>query len=125
MKSNSYYNTNKEQGNELKKSEQKAATQEHVILKLYKMNGGSLSASQAWSYYGPVAAPLTSIRRAISNLVSQGYLVRTERMTMGMYGKQEHIYSLKKNGHEPLNCHIAGVDFSDELQALNELGISK
>ena len=35
--------------------------------------------------------PLTSIRRAMTNLSNEGKLIKTDVKIEGMYGKQEHL----------------------------------
>ena len=67
-----YYNTNRETGSTLSLSWGKANKQEH---------------------YGK-RYPLTSIRRAISNLTDNGKLMKLERMVMGNYGKKVHTWRL-------------------------------
>lgn len=89
----SYYNTTNETGATLKKSNEKAMTQEKLIFKIFREHK-SLTASQCWKYYGTVLTPITSIRRGISNLCSEGKLKRTEGKRIGLYGKSEHIYQL-------------------------------
>ena len=38
--------------------------------------------------------PLTSVRRAITNLSSDGELVKTNDKVTGIYGKPEHLWRL-------------------------------
>ena len=40
--------------------------------------------------------PLTSVRRALTDLVSEGYLTKTGGKKMGIYGYPEHIWTLKE-----------------------------
>jgi hypothetical protein len=40
-------------------------------------------------------APITSIRRAITDLTRSGYLVKTERMKIGQYGMPNHTWKLR------------------------------
>ena len=90
-----YYNTNKESGTVLGKSEEKAGTQEEIIyrhfLRYPKMVFG---ASQLRAILP--ASPITSIRRALTNLTAAGKLTKTETMTLGDYGKKEHCWTLTK-----------------------------
>lgn len=39
--------------------------------------------------------PITSIRRAITNLTDAGYLVKTESTRLGSYGAPEYLWKLK------------------------------
>ena len=45
--------------------------------------------------------PITSVRRAMTNLTSAGYLEKTDEMRPGLYGKQTHCWRLAgpKTGH--------------------------
>ena len=94
----SYYNTNKLTGNELKQAEQNARTQEEIILEMFQ-NKNELSASDIYKRYpktnlfGP---PITSIRRAMTNLKNAGHIIKTDKLVIGMYGRPEHIYKLNK-----------------------------
>jgi hypothetical protein len=91
---NSYYNTNKLVGEELKKSNSKAKSQEEEILRIFK-NKIKLSASETWIIYNNQGnTPITSIRRAISNLCNNGQLIKTDDTKKGIYGKKEHIYKI-------------------------------
>tara|TARA_R110000751_G_scaffold283213_1_gene386541 strand:- start:220 stop:558 length:339 start_codon:yes stop_codon:yes gene_type:complete len=94
---NSYYNTNKEHGNEVIKSNEKAKSQEEAILKIFNIKD-KLSASEAWAIYDNKGnTPITSIRRAITNLYNDGKLLKTNEKIIGIYGKKEHIYMVDRN----------------------------
>lgn len=91
---NNYYNTNNETGSKLKESNQKAETQQEIILRMFKSKI-RLTASDAWKIYDPNGiTPITSIRRAITNLCKDGKLLKTTEMKEGLYGKREHIYKI-------------------------------
>lgn len=94
---NSYYNTNKERGDELINSDHKAKSQEEEILKIFNIKE-RLSASEAWAIYDNKGnTPITSIRRAITNLYNDGKLFKTNERIIGIYGKKEHIYIVDRN----------------------------
>jgi hypothetical protein len=90
----SYYNTLNEYGNELINSINKAEKQEAVILCLFR-KFEELQPSQIYvalnHYY-----PITSVRRSLTNLTSGGYLIKTEKKSMGLYGKNEHVWRVKE-----------------------------
>ena len=86
-----YYNTNKETGNTLKNSISKSNTQEDIVLDIFNKHK-KLSASQVWKIYNNQLTPITSIRRAITNLCSRGTLIKTNETALGVYGKKEHLY---------------------------------
>ena len=89
-----FYNTTKESGKDLESYSVKAETQKESVLFLFqKFKKGT--ASDVWAFYGPALCPLTSIRRAITDLCNEGKLIRTEEKKIGLYGRSEFIYSLK------------------------------
>ena len=95
-----FYNTTHESGETLVKSHEKAFKQSEVILGIYHRSGTkTLTPSQVYALYLKFtrleSTPITSIRRAMSNLMKSGELIKTEHMGMGMYGKKEHYYRLK------------------------------
>ncbi len=94
-----FYNTTNEKGKELKQSEIKAERQEKAVLKLYS-SWLLLTASECWKMYGVDKCPLTSIRRAITNLSNEGKLIKTEYKKIGIYGKKESAYRLLKTQME-------------------------
>ena len=93
---NNYINTNKEQGETLKASNQKAETQEEVIMEIFRIDPEGLFTPNDIHTISGLSCPLTSIRRAISNLCSNGFLVKTTTMKMGTYGKLVHCYTTQK-----------------------------
>lgn len=91
-----YHNTNAESGQTLAKSEAKARTQEEAILAYFQAHpSDSLSPAFVGLNVLP-NAPLTSIRRAMTNLAGEGKLEKTDVMTMGTFGKHVHTWRLKR-----------------------------
>jgi len=93
-----YYNTNKESGETLLKSRDKARSQEKEIVRILEKwikngRGWSVAPHELLLYFDNV--PLTSIRRAITNLEKDGKLEKTDRMVKGTYGKMVHTWKLK------------------------------
>tara|TARA_R110000765_G_scaffold409589_2_gene507937 strand:+ start:1342 stop:1629 length:288 start_codon:yes stop_codon:yes gene_type:complete len=88
-----YHNTTNLSGGELKDSIKKAQTQNEAVMEIFKMNT-SMSPSQVWKCYGAVKAPLTSIRRSITNLTKEGYLKKTIVQRHGVFGRLESVYTL-------------------------------
>ena len=96
----SYFNTTNESGADLKQSHAKAKRQEDVILTIYQRHK-KLTASDAWSFYCTTKrCPLTSARRAITNLANEGLLFKTQTKKMGMYGKPEYVYRLNETDYK-------------------------
>ena len=96
-----YYNTNRETGKTLALSWGKANKQVNMILEIFEerirhtLNG--LAPHQVQHQivvrYGK-RYPLTSIRRAMSNLTDNGELIKLDRMVIGSYGKNVHTWRL-------------------------------
>jgi hypothetical protein len=90
----SFYNTIHEQGEQLNKSEAKAVSQEVYILYHFKANKGRSYTPFEVQQAIPELhnTPITSIRRAITNLTNQGQLEHTHDMRQGDYGKLNHTW---------------------------------
>jgi hypothetical protein len=54
---------------------------------------GAMTASKVHSFF-PANVPLTSIRRAITDLKNEGFLLKSETMQPGLFGMPEHVYKL-------------------------------
>ena len=95
-----FYNTIGETPEELAVSIAKAKSQEAKIIKcleFYESKYPNLrfGPSMVLSMTG-LKCPLTSIRRAMTNLSNEGKLIKTHVKMEGMYGKQEHLWCLPK-----------------------------
>ena len=95
-----FYNTINEQPSELAVSIAKAKSQEEKIMKcIYyyesKYTNLCFSPSMVLNMTN-LKCPLTSIRRAMTNLSNEGKLIKTSNKIKGIYGKQEHLWSLPK-----------------------------
>ncbi len=98
-----YYNTTNESGESLKTKVVKAESLKKRILKRiifctnnYLKFNTSSSILHLCQFNGK-KYPITSIRRAISDLVSEGELVYTGKKTTGMYGSPERLVKLNTN----------------------------
>ena len=95
-----YYNTNNETGTELQKSWNQASKQKRLIYHIFT----SLWGDETGGYFAPHQIkdilsdrydedyPLTSIRRAITDLTADGMLVKTNHRVKGNYGKKVHTW---------------------------------
>ena len=88
-----YYNTPHLDGDNLKKAERQAETQEEMIYEYFRSCGGPLAPHHVHQAILP-NVPLTSVRRAMTNLTNAGKLVKTAYMVDGIYGKQSHTWTL-------------------------------
>jgi len=93
----SFYNTIELSGIRLKEANVKANRQEDRVLELFKSTGIAMTPEDVEARYNALfdAAPLTSFRRAITNLTKQGLLVKCDQMAAGKYGKPVHFWRLK------------------------------
>lgn len=102
-KKNSYHNTNKEDGATLFNSNKAAENQEQQILDIFKTKGyNNITPEFVQACYFP-NTPLTSIRRAFSNLADPSRynaIEKSEVMVMGNYGKKVHTWNLKGTSDE-------------------------
>lgn len=92
-----YFNTTNETGEELRGA--KAAwNQQEVALFLMFRQYHALAPSEAWRLYAGEDGdtPITSIRRAISNLTRRGVLVKTKNKQIGAYGRNEHVWEMRR-----------------------------
>jgi Fe2+ or Zn2+ uptake regulation protein len=93
----SYYNTNKESGKTLINSKTKASKQELKVLKFFEARRDSETFSPE-DVLNEVdfgrSIPITSVRRAITNLTNAGYLKKTSITKKGKFGKQIHTWQI-------------------------------
>ena len=89
-----YYNTNKETGEELNASRQRSKSQTELIYDYFINNPLDELTPIEIKAKIRMRAPITSIRRAITDLTSQGKLVKTDNLKAGNYGKRCHCWRL-------------------------------
>lgn len=87
-----FYNTNKESFDEFFESSKQAVKQEVVILKVMQ-RGEPMSPSMVYAFLDQ-KWPITSIRRAMTNLTDDGKIIKTQETVKGIYGKREHLWAL-------------------------------
>ena len=66
-------------------------TQERIILDCFKAAKEPLSPSMV-HFLTKLKCPITSIRRAMSDLTKRGSLTKTTKYTIGKFGKKEHLW---------------------------------
>lgn len=89
----SYFNTTHESGPTLGQYREKAATHDDAVLAHFRRYGGLWTPSEVHRAVMP-QAPLTSARRAMTNLTGAGELERTEVKRDGRYGRAEYCWRL-------------------------------
>ena len=87
-----FYNTNKESFDEFFESSKQAVKQEVVILKVMQ-RGEPMSPSMVHDFLDQ-KWPITSNRRAMTNLTDDGKIIKTQETVKGSYGKKEHLWAL-------------------------------
>jgi len=83
-----YFNTTHEANPQLALFRQAAIRQEDVILRFFRQHAGILYTPSQINGLLP-QAPLTSIRRALTNLTTQGWLIKTAIKRTGSWGRPE------------------------------------
>lgn len=92
----SHYNTTREQGDTLHAYQKKAEALEKRILNHMESHPDipRWSPTALWKVFNDV--PITSIRRALCDLTSEGKCFKSELMSVGSYGRREHNWVLRK-----------------------------
>ena len=88
-----FYETINQTDSALKESKKKTRKQEDLIYSLFVKRNRPLSPSMVLSQSG-LNCPITSIRRAMTDLTNLGKIVKTDRQIKGIYGKAEHLWEL-------------------------------
>jgi Fe2+ or Zn2+ uptake regulation protein len=86
-----YYNTTNNPGKELKENQVKAQTQTEIVMDYFDRHTEGLSPTDVLTITNN-KWPITSIRRAISDLTSDGRLKKTDRKKYGNYGRMEYVW---------------------------------
>ena len=97
-----YYNTTNETGISLKTNFEKADNQTRLTLSVFQTYpNDNLSANDVWSFLIDNESineqtPLTSIRRALTDLTNQDRLVQTNKKVLGSAGRKTYTWKLKQ-----------------------------
>jgi hypothetical protein len=109
----SFYNTIEEEGQDLVQSYEKGKTQEKIILECFNSCKEPLSPSMVLSQTG-LNCPITSIRRAMTNLSNDGKLEKTTDYTLGTYGKREHLWCLPESENQFKSFTQSSLNFTND-----------
>lgn len=96
-----YYNTTNEKGSLLQTNMKQAANQEQLTLAVFQTYpNDNLSAYDVWQFLIDNESineqtPLTSIRRAITDLSNKDKLVKTHMKVLGSAGRSTYTWRLK------------------------------
>ena len=89
----SYYNTTNLTGTELNKAISVAKSQSEKIKTLFRVTRKEYTPFEVLAYFSD-QTPVTSIRRAMTNLTNDGYLVQSENKKIEKYGKINYKWKL-------------------------------
>lgn len=95
-----YHNTTEATGNELKAYRRKAHTQDQKLLDWFTAYEQEATPSKLWGLVFNKAVPLTSVRRALTNLTNDGHLEKTDMQKSGIYGRPEGVWRLARGQRE-------------------------
>jgi len=91
-----YFNTTRLTNPELQECKEKAQSQTEAVLHFFQKHPGyNWSAWEVWKYMKLRNVPITSIRRAITDLVDNKKLVETGNLRIGVYGRRCKCFKLK------------------------------
>ena len=94
-----FYNTNDETGDTLKTSRKRADNQNVLVLGVFKaFPEENLMPEEVSNYISRTFSkdyPITSVRRAITDLTNEGSLEKTNVKKVGTWGKRVHTWKLK------------------------------
>ena len=90
----SYYNTTQATHPELGQYEKKAKSQEERILEWFRKGVLDAPPSEIRYCLFDTEVPITSVRRALTNLTNNGDLVKTDVQFKGPYGRPEFLWKL-------------------------------
>lgn len=96
MASVAYHNTTQMTGAALLEAVRAARNQDEAVLAIFERAGRPLTPSDVWRMTSDAGHrwPLTSIRRAITNLTTDERLVRLDFQRTGVYGRPEHLWAV-------------------------------
>jgi hypothetical protein len=92
--STAYHVTANVTSDDLIKYQEKSQKQSEIILDLFSRYQ-TLSPSQIFKLLKE-KYPITSVRRAITNLTTEGSLTKTDHTIKGIYGRNEHLWKATK-----------------------------
>lgn len=93
----SYYNTTDLEGERLQKRIEQAESQEEMISELFEMHPDKkFTPYDVWKIVFSKNVPITSVRRAMTNLTDEEVLVKTGEQREGPYGQPNYCWQLSK-----------------------------
>jgi Fe2+ or Zn2+ uptake regulation protein len=91
-----FHNTTSLSGDNLKQRQIRAGSQNEAILKYFRSHlYSNFTAYELWQIMRLPMTPITSIRRALTDLTKLGYLLKTDIKRLGEYGELTFAWKLK------------------------------
>lgn len=90
----SYHDSTHIQTSLLDQCENRAKKQEQIVLDFFRNNRGEWTPAEVWKRCLP-GSPLTSVRRAITNLTTKNWLVKCDLKRNGIYGHENNTWKLR------------------------------
>ena len=98
MEQQTFFNTISESGEQLKRSKLKNGCQQAKIYQyLLIRKGTAFTPCQIHSAIFNNDTPLTSCRRALTNLTEVGLITKFDEQTMGNFGKKTYTWGIKND----------------------------
>ncbi len=96
-----FHNTINQSGDQLVKSKRDANRQQDLIHDYFKANPDKqLTPFEVLDLvFSDSITPITSVRRAMTNLTAEKHLIQTTTMKLGPYGKANYCWKLNKFYH--------------------------
>lgn len=92
-----FFNTNSTKGEQLKKEWLNASHQEEEVISFFEKNPNNLyTPFEIQKEVFKEKVPITSVRRAITNLTSKDRLLKTDHQKKGVYGKANYCWVLNQ-----------------------------
>ena len=101
----SYYDTTHIRSDVLREMRVKARSQEEAVMKYLDFMGSQVrdfTPSELWRDVFRSRVPLTSVRRAITDLTREGRLWKTSETRQGEYGRPEGVWKRAEMGDRQL-----------------------
>jgi hypothetical protein len=105
-----YYNTTDQDAETVAKATAKVEDQNAKVLAWFQLNKCS-PPTVVWKELFQRKIPLTSVRRALTNLTDDGWLEKTQRKVKGEWGWDEHVWRLRdKRGTPVVRDIVMGIE---------------
>lgn len=92
----SYYNTTNLQSAELAESVEQTKSQSSRIYKIMKRKGYNMTPVEVHAEYCEMykPCPITSIRRSMTDMTTDGLLFKSDERALGLYGKDNYKWGV-------------------------------